>query len=991
MITPLAVIRRFMPELGTEANAAEISRRLAAKVQRPPVGSLPTQLTGYDVAASDPNLALLFLSLAEGISPRLPNAVASHSCVADVAEVTRGIRATMAARLADQLLRTLVTVLADRRADGLLDGTTPAERFDDFRRWLASGAGLRHLQREHPEAVSLALHRARSCERTALETLSWLANDLPLPVLGIGPGVRIVAFEPGQGDTHAGGRSVTMCTFDDGSRLVVKPRPMAIEAAYNRFLGTLVQAGIVSLPTLDVVDRGDHGYTRFVHAEQNGMTHRFARGLGELTSVLYVLGASDMHFENLTVVGGLPLVIDAETLLRAPLAHDGHHAPDAGSHIAERVISESVLGIGVLPHIVTGGASGDSLDIGAIGYRAGQLSPFLGLKVVDAGLDTMRLRLERLPLEAANVNPALGGEGPPPSAVQQDVLEGVATAFERLTAAAPAVRVHLAAGFTGVSARWVASPTVFYAQLLRMATHPDALAEPLARASILYRVALRPDALESGLADDEWRQLDQGDIPSFRYPVDGLDLRSADGHLVAADHFATSGLAAALARLDDLDRQAVTQVRLAGLAFVSRLGTDAEGTVLVGDAVEESRGLPERTLEPDQLVEWAGRLARELADEAVLSRSPHHPSTWIGPQVTTADQSQWTPGPLGYDLYGGSPGIALTLAGAGLACGDSRVMDVAAGVLGPIAAQLVNGTLDGLPVSSGGMTGLSGTAWAVHVAQERFGLRLGVSPLALLRAIEAHRAAGSADFVAGTSGALAAALAIAGSVSADQAAPPLAAILATHLDNLAREGWLAGSTLVDGTPTGYAHGVAGVLPSLRLAAERLADHDAVDVYLRLRAALNSELATSAPPRTVGRPESAYAWCHGAPGLLLAHLQLDGPSTSPSTAALIEATRRRGVGNNITYCHGDLSSLEILRSAASATRNQALATWERGAYARLARTDLSAYGRRRRNKYDHALSLMAGKAGAIWSLLRASAPDSYPSVLTLGLPEVAQTP
>jgi lantibiotic modifying enzyme len=68
-------------------------------------------------------------------------------------------------------------------------------------------------------------------------------------------------------------------------------------------------------------------------------------------------------------------------------------------------------------------------------------------------------------------------------------------------------------------------------------------------------------------------------------------------------------------------------------------------------------------------------------------------------------------------------------------------------------------------------------------------------------------------------------------------------------------------------------------------------------------------------RTFEGPRTGAAWCHGAVGIGLAHLNLDPTLTHSSTRKLVRraaaATWRLGMGWNHCVCHGDLGAWELL--------------------------------------------------------------------------------
>lgn len=82
--------------------------------------------------------------------------------------------------------------------------------------------------------------------------------------------VALTALSPGQGDTHNGGKTVSIIDTDAG-QIVYKPRSLAIDTALSEFLqwlnGQLDEPLHIKVPK--VLDKGDHGWAQFI-------THEYA-------------------------------------------------------------------------------------------------------------------------------------------------------------------------------------------------------------------------------------------------------------------------------------------------------------------------------------------------------------------------------------------------------------------------------------------------------------------------------------------------------------------------------------------------------------------------------------------------------------------------------------------------------------------------------------------------------------------------------------------
>src|SRR5262249_46645796 len=150
----------------------------------------------------------------------------------------------------------------------------------------------------------------------------------------------IVAIEPGLGDLHLRGRSVTAVSFADGRKIVYKPRDVRSYIFFGEvagWLGRLVPGGLRAART---VARDGYGWQEFITdaplARPAG-AREFYRREGMLLAVLYALHASDIHAQNIIASGDQPVLVDAETLFHPTLPVPGGAVDPAASALNDSV------------------------------------------------------------------------------------------------------------------------------------------------------------------------------------------------------------------------------------------------------------------------------------------------------------------------------------------------------------------------------------------------------------------------------------------------------------------------------------------------------------------------------------------------------------------------------------------------------------------------------------------------------------------------------
>ena len=948
-----------------------------------------------DAVGRDPEFESLLRDMAVANLATTRRALQASPVVADCEHVLSSFVTALAEGLARTLLRTFVAFLHADEKPWRIPTCGAEENFDRFVRFLRQPEGQAAFTQRHSQSVAAAGRLVRRYAELIEELLDRIAASLPeLAALPWGPtpGSGLVDVSLDAGDTHDDGRTVAILTFGDGRRIVLKPRDTRIEAAYNDLICWCNDAGVTDLPTIGQLVRDEYGFSEFITAPAvPDRDERFYTQIGQLLAVHHLLGGNDVHYENLILDSeGRPIVVDAETLLAPRKSSSLSPVDDHLSDSAREAIASSVLGVGILPtRLVSADPNVPALDIGAVGYRPGQQSPFRVVTAVNSGREDMSLVLSRI---------ALGDESPvreerlDPSARRDAIREGLERTLTAISDEAAFENV-VRGLFAGLSARQVLIPTVYYAQLLRMCTHPTVIEDDALRLTICHRVALvsggrTPAAarLVDSLIVDEVRQLMRGDVPSYWHQVDALDLRSGDGQSVIEGFFAISGLELALERIRALGpSQVAAQLDLVDLAFAADF---PQGSEITGFTLDDVR--PDSYVEVASIERAESALVRRLTRDAIADPTTGRPSTWIAPLVSTENNLQWSPGVIGNEPYGGASSPALVLAAYARRTGDDRARRAALGVLRPLATRVMSGTLEGPEARTEGLVGLPGICWVLSTAADMVPLPE-VDRLTLMRRIaEQEPFDSSQDVIAGSAGSLLATIAIAERWPEGRGREALTLVgavaerLSEAVDSTLRGA--DGASFVEFT--GFAHGVAGVIPALLADHRWTGSERSLEQAVRLQDWLDDQYCREFGdwPRTVGTAERSYGWCHGAPGILLSRLSWygidDARLSSPMLSRLIELTRDHGLGSNVTYCHGDLGSLEALSLADRTLGAGATADFFLDAVHSATRRDLDAAAWHRTNRHHCSPSITVGSLGGVWARLRAGDPQGHPSPLYL---------
>ena len=905
-------------------------------------------------------------------------------------------------RLRWMIERTLILELNISRLEGKLVGETPEARFASFIESLRSPEKADAILARYPVLETEALRHVKQWSATSLETLERFAADRGDIVrhlfAGSDPGALTV-LEPGRGDRHDGGRTVAILTFGSGSKLVYKPRSLAVDSWFQELLVWLNERGArPQLLPLRVLDRGAYGWMELVapaSCASREEVERFYERQGAWVALLYALEANDFHWENLIAAGEHPVLVDLETLLQ-PMH------PDIGP--GEDPLSMTVLRTGLLPRGVRVEGSG-VIDVSGMGATAGQKTG--GRFAVDAGTDRMRLALTVLESPGRDNRPRLAGAPVALGDHHDAVLRGFQAMYRLLASQRDALLALIAEdgplACAGLEIRFLMRDTSVYSHLIHNSYHPDFLQRSLDRSRLFER--LRSDAPESSalreVAWDEIAELERGDTSRFGTRAGATFLRTGTGR-VLEDFLTESGLARTRRRIallgeDDLERQ--TAFVEASLGFSRPAG---ERLAWAREPLREE----DAPADPARLLAAARSLGRRLA---VLAIRDGERVSWLH-----LDSQGLVPAEVG--LYDGLSGIALFLAHLAARTGDEDAEELARSALATVRWRL--GRTPQTPETIGAFAGLGGVIWTLthlgllwqepHLLDEAE--QLASERLEPLVGEDRHF-----DLIGGAAGAIIALLAL----HRHRKSPGLLALAARCGDHLLAHARTDGRGMAWPPPpqggdvplTGLGHGAAG--PAWALASLARATGptgptgdtgDTGDTRFEAgaRGALDYERSWYVPERRNwpdlredrreedGTPAFLHAWCHGAPGIGFGRLALrrvlDDPRIEEEIHAAVASTRDEGFGGSHCLCHGDLGNLDLLLTAARDLGDPALGVAAgRLAAGILAR--LEASGPRCGGRAGEEIpGLMTGLAGIGYGLLRAADPGRVPSVLLLDLPD-----
>jgi class II lanthipeptide synthase len=797
--------------------------------------------------------------------------------------------------------------------------------------------GFRQLFESKPVLLRLIAIIVRQWIDSTREFILRLNADLPminrivLQSAGTGP---VVMIEGDRSDRHNGGRSVFIIVFEDGSRVVYKPKDLRVDASWHALVNRLNGApgSPVELKSARTLARDGYGWTEFIDhtgcLDQDAF-RRFFRRAGAWLALFHCFAATDMHQENVIASGEHPVPIDLEMILQESQIDVIQDLEEQASAAAMEVLSGSVMSVGLLPAY---GRAPDN-SIFAMGGMTSGWDAKSKLSWKEINSDAMRPVIVK---QASKSNPNLphldGRYAKFPDHVE-DFIGGFSDYAKFLFHLGRSADYgRLFDEFARLPIRKVIRPTRFYHMLLQRLKNHRAMSDGVtwsAQADFLARLA-NWEIDHDPLWQFQRRERDALlalDVPHFLIADNSATLGQPDA--VSLNRKSLTGLDVARARLGGLDAEEIAWqievIRQNSGALVKSAATTPVGH----QKSPFSRPTYVQTSANEIFTLEADRIAQELSRYAIR-RGPG--AAWIGLDWL-GDAEVFQLACLRNDLYNGSSGIAVFLAAHSATRSSLDSSELALAAVANLRRNLGgrNAARMARSLGTGGAVGLGSIVYALCVMSKC----LKISDLLddALKATdlftdEVIAADTQLDVMGGSAGGILGLLRL---YSDTQSKDVLMRAIACgeHLMKKPRVGpegrrsWV-GQGLGSQALNGMAHGAAGfayALASLAIVSGREDFGQAAAECIAFEdSSYDTERRNWPDLRNSVGPSWSCQWCHGAPGIGLARLatrrsaRLDGKRLDKDISNAVEGVLQPAPAQLDTLCCGTLGSIEFFCEA-----------------------------------------------------------------------------
>ena len=827
------------------------------------------------------------------------------------ASLRRALRGALSQLVAPALYERFETVRRD----------TPQGAFDRFVAESRAG-GLRTLLEKKPVLLRLVATLTRQwidASRELIERLHADLADIRRDLLGLASPGRVASIEGDLSDPHNFGRTVQIVGFEDGSRVVYKPKDLRVDATWATMVDALNRTAPIDLRAARVLSRAGYGWTEFIeHSSCVGDqdVQQYFRRAGAWLALLHCFVSVDMHQDNVIAAGAHPVPIDLEMILQGadPRLADSVGGVGSAHAAAMQTVIDSVLTVGLLPAY---GKLSNSRVFAVGGITSNSAAR---TNLVWAAVNSDAMRPERVALPATMTNlPHLGGEYARLHDHVAEFTSGFTEYARFLSDQAPGSLVD---AFAGLPIRTVMRPTRFYSMLIQRMRDPRAMDDGItwsAQADFGARLAdwQHDEDPTWPLHRAERAAIVELNVPHFVVASDGHDVHDLPGTTIRAP--GASGLVRARDRLACLDE--------AELAWQVEVIAQNTGTLSRPERHGAVRDLPlglGHLRATEVFAAEADAAARTLAEHAIRRGDG---AAWIGLDwVGDSEVSQLVV--LGPDLYNGNCGIALFLAAHSATRAQPPSGELALAAVAPIREALHGRTPARLArsVGLGGALGVGSIVYALTVIADLLDDASALTDAHLAADLitdELVSADRQLDVLGGSAGALLALLRLHRQTGSD-AALTRALSCGHHLLETDRVGPLGERTWAarafGGPINGMSHGAAGYAYALSMLAastgEPVFAEAAAECLAFERATFDPTHANWSDMRGGPRDVWPCKWCYGAPGIGLARLATLKHATQYADGCredvqrALEGARRGWPVATDTLCCGTLGIIEF---------------------------------------------------------------------------------
>lgn len=804
--------------------------------------------------------------------------------------------------------RTIVFELHIAKEMGELTGTNSKERFNSFiQDKLLNPEYLEFIYSEYPVLARLLITKTMYYIQNITQCIDHFINDYSILNKTFKLDNEIlIGIKTDLGDSHQQGKTVMKFQFSSGKELLYKPKSLQLLKHFNNLLEWFNSKGFKpkfkNYKTINYKDYCWEERVEYNNCDSYEQLQKYYKRLGGLIGILYIVDGIDFHSENIIANGEFPMLIDIETLFHPRLKLLDEFTGTAGLR-AREIINNSVLNIGLLPHLTFKTPEGKGIDLGGISNTEALL-PIPLLTLENDQTDDVRFIFKDFIINEADQNvPKMSDEMIDPTDFTDEIIEGFKEIGEIIYKNKNDLthKDSILSQFKNDSIRVILRGTQHYGNFILESTHPDYLRDWIERDKLMDKIW--HTVLDTQVIAHEKNDLLNNDIPFFYTKPNSLNLISSNGTAIKNFYNQTS-FNTVIERIKNLSKEDILkQIELIKMSMLSNKKTN-----------EKNLNYPKKSMEEIEIntksfIKEAILIGDKLIEQSI--QGEFNDITWIS--LDTNYFGQWDVSVLEEGMYNGLSGILIFSSYLYKITKEDRFKKLSE----KVCESILEVPLFSRDFKSA-FFGQASTIYALSHYIKIFGENERIISYINERVeflgenIEADK---YFDLLGGSAGIIQILLNVYDQIKIPKASE-YAIRYGNHLLNnqQKRGGWINSS--FPKALGGFSHGTSGIAWSLLRLYEYSNDKKHIESALKAiefdRSLYNSSNKNWNDLR-YNKLES-ISWCHGAPGIGMSRIlyldYINDIQLNNEIKISLSTTLEKGFGRSHSLCHGDLGNSEL---------------------------------------------------------------------------------
>lgn len=327
-------------------------------------------------------------------------------------------------KISDISMKTLLLLMDVCVKEKIVTGYTPAERYESFNDYSKTDDFFKIINSFYPELVNKLfitvekmLENYESLIRRFEKDKHDLVKNFNFTVIKLSDCKIINNIS----DFHNGMKEVYILEYKD-QKILYKPRDAFIDEAWNSILNwvnkKLEKDYLQGVKVLNRNNYSWHEYVESAHFNDEAQVIEFYKKMGCLSALTYIFDVTDLHMENIICSKTGPIILDLETMYQVI----ADRREDKDLNYFEEYLLNSILKTELFP--CSNWNNDPYIDISGICGHGGQVINNSVFKITNAYTDEMKLEYVDGELDFQSNVPTLNGKVVNPRMYSDYILDG---------------------------------------------------------------------------------------------------------------------------------------------------------------------------------------------------------------------------------------------------------------------------------------------------------------------------------------------------------------------------------------------------------------------------------------------------------------------------------------------------------------------------------------------------------------------------------------